>query len=99
MKQNYDHGMMTLVLYLEILCLVKLTQNVDRNKYSYCGYAIGFFVFVSFSFCDGNELVKNVKILCILCKYQTQGLDYTKLIAESENSINFNDQKNKCFLS
>ena len=99
MKQNYDHVMIALVLYLEILYLVQLTKNVDRNKYSYCEYAIGFYVHGSFSFCDGNELVKNVKILCILCKYQTQRLDYTKLIAESENPINFNDQKNKCFLS
>ena len=50
MKQNYGHVMMALVLYLEILYLVKLTKNAERNKYSHCGYAIGFYVHGGFSF-------------------------------------------------
>ena len=66
MKQNHGHVMMALVLYLEILYLVKLTKNAEGNKYSYCGYAIGFYVHGGFSFWDGNELFKYVIILYII---------------------------------
>ena len=93
-----------------------MTKIAYINKYSYCGYAIGFDARGFFSFSYGNELVKNIIIfgvdnsssahvnkrknnILIAGKDPTQVSDYTKLTAEYEISINFNDQKNNFFLS
>ena len=82
---------------------VKLTKNIDIDKYGYSGYGIGFDRETSFSF--GNEMGKNViifgvdmsspakvdnrkKDILILCKGPTQGLEHT-LSAEKMYSINF----------
>ena len=91
---------------------IKLTKNVDINKYGYSGYGIGFDRETSFSF--GDEIGKNViifgvdmsssakidnrkKDILILGKGPTQGLEHT-LSAEKLYLINF-AKKNTKFCS
>ena len=86
---------------------VKLTKNVDIDKYGYSGYGIGFDRNTSFSV--GNEIGKNViifgvdmssstkidnkkKDILILGRGPTQGLE-NRLSAEKMYSINFIKKK------
>ena len=88
---------------------VKLTKNLDIDKYGYSGYGIGFDRHGSFSF--GNGIGRNViifrvdmssstnidnrkKDIWILGKGPTQGLQHT-LSAETLYSINFTEKKTK----
>ena len=41
---------------------VKLTKNLDSDKYSYSGYGIGFYARETFSLSDCRGFVKNVTI-------------------------------------
>ena len=83
---------------------VKPTKNADLDKYSHCGYGIGFDTCGEYSVPDGN-VVKNVIIfgvdmsssvhidnkrndILILGKGPTQGLNHT-LAAETQYSVNF----------
>ena len=89
---------------------VKLTKNVDIDKYGYSGYGIGFDRETSFSI--GNEIGKNVIILMslsakidnrkkdilILGKGPTQALEHT-LSTEKMYSINFTNKNSKFCLS
>ena len=92
---------------------VKLTKNVDLDKYIYSGYNIGFDSRSEFSF-TGGSMGRNVIIfgadmnssvhidnkgrdMLILGEGPTQGLDGTTLTAEARNPINFT-QPNKRFV-
>ena len=84
---------------------VKLTKNVDPNKYSYCRYGIEFdyhsiFLIpkfdwskhaIIFGVCMSSSVHANNKNkdILILGKGQRQGLDNTTLTAEAEYSIKF----------
>ena len=83
---------------------VKLTKNVDFDKYSYLGYSIRFnsrslFLIQSFDFgktviifgVDNNYSTNTdnrKKYILVLGEGPTQGLDDTKIIAEVKYSIN-----------
>ena len=84
---------------------VKLTKNVDPDKYKYSGYSIGFDSRSEFLFTDGS-MGKNViifgtemsssvhidnkgKYILILGEGPTQGLDDTTLTAAAIYPINF----------
>ena len=88
-----------------MLGAVKITKTVDRGKYVYTDYDIGFSMRSEFSLPDGS-MSKNViifgvdmsssvhidnkkKDILILGKGTTQGLDDTSLTAEAQYSINF----------
>ena len=83
---------------------VRITKNIDLNKYSYSGSGIGFdshslislpndwgknaIIFGADMSSSVHANVKN-KDISILGKGETKGLDNTTLIAEAEYSINF----------
>ena len=81
---------------------VKLTKNVDIDKYSCSGYGVSFDVSEAFSLSNGG-IGKNIifvawallcmliikKYMIILGKVLAQGWDDTVLSAEIEYSINF----------
>ena len=90
---------------------VRLTKNVDIDKYRYSGYGIGFDRKGSFSF-PGSGFGQNViifgvdmsssahidnkkKDILILGKGPTQGLGEHSLTAEKMYSINFTVTKKK----
>ena len=87
---------------------IKLTKNVDINKYGYSGYGIGFDRETSFSF--GDEIGKNVIIFGVDMsssakidnrkkdKGPTQGFE-DMLSAEKIYSINFTKKNTKFYLN
>ena len=94
---------------------VKLTENVDPDKYKYSSYAIGFDS-CSFYLLPDNTTRRNVIILgadmslsvhidnkgkdtLILGDGPTQGLDDTTLTAEAIDSFNFTRSNRKFSLS
>ena len=93
---------------------VKLTKNVDIDKYGYSGYGIGFDRKLSFSFRGGGfdqnlinfgvdmsssaHIDNKKRDILILGKGPTQGLEHT-LTAEKMYSINFTVQKKRFCLS
>ena len=93
---------------------VRLTKNIDIDKYQYSGYGIGFDRKSSFSF-SGGGFCQNVRILgvdisssvhvynkkkdiLIIVKGPTQGLEHA-LTAEKMHSINFTVTRKKFCLS
>ena len=81
---------------------VKLTKNVDPDKYLYSGYGIGIDTQIKYSLPDGSVDKNNVisssvnidnkeKGILILDKGITQGLNYM-LVAETQYSIILQDQ-------
>ena len=83
---------------------VRITKNIDFNKYSYSGCVIGFDSHslislpndwgknaIIFGAAVSSSVYANVKNkdISILGKGETKGLDNTTLIAEAEYSINF----------
>ena len=92
---------------------IKLTKNVDINKYKYSGYGIGFDGNGSFLFPSGgfgqNVIISGVdmssfvhvdnkkKDILILDEGPTQGLDNKTLTAEKKYSINFTASWKKLF--
>ena len=94
---------------------VKLTKNVDIDKYKYSGYGIGFDTRGTFLF-PTSRLGQNViifgadmsssvhansktKNVLVLGEGITQGLDDTTLTAEKKYSINFTKNNAKLCLS
>ena len=94
---------------------VKLTRNVDLDKYKYTGYGIRFDFCSRFSFTDGSY-GKNVIIfgadmrssvhvddkgrdILILVEEPTQGLKDTTLAAEAKYPINFTQSGKRFVLS
>ena len=91
---------------------VKLTKNVDVDKYKYCGYAIGFDGKGGFSRPTGSfginatifgadmsssVHIDNTKKILILGKGPTQGLREHSFTAEKIYSINFSATKRGLF--
>ena len=112
-ESNFDatfkHRMQNLNTYFRLgNCLfgsVKLTKNLDLDKYKYTSYSTAFDSPSKFLFTDGNY-GKNViifgadmsswmhvdnkgKDILVLVEGPTQGLDDTTLTAEAEHPINF----------
>ena len=92
---------------------VKLTKNLDIDKYKYSGYGIRFDRKGEFSFCDGfgqNVITFGVnmsnsvhasnktKNILVLGKDFTQGSDHTTIYAEKLYSINFTKANTKLCL-
>ena len=87
---------------------VKLTKNLDPDKYSYSRYGIGFDSRSIFSY-SGFDWDKNVVIfhsssvhsdnkkkdILVLLEVPTQGLDDTTITAEAKYSINFSKSERK----
>ena len=91
---------------------VKLTKNLDIDKYKYSGYDIGFYRRREFSFASGfrqnviifgiditSSVHANNKTKNILALGFTQGLDNTTIYAEKLYSINFTKINTKFCLS
>ena len=94
---------------------IKISKNVDPNKYSYSGHGIGFDSRSHFSIPNfdwgknviifGVDMSSSVysnnknKDILILGKGQTQGLDNTTLTTEAEHFINFSRSETKFCLS
>ena len=94
---------------------VKLTKNAVPDKYKCSCYDIGFYLRSEFSLPDGSmgknviaflvdmtsfvHIDKQQKNNSILVKSSTQGLDYTTLTADTQNSINFSRSNVKFSLS
>ena len=92
---------------------IKLTKNVDINKYKYSGYGIGFDGNGSFLFPSGRfgqnvtifgvdmsssvHVDNNKKDILILGEGPTQGSDNKTLAAEKKYSINFTASRKKLF--
>ena len=93
---------------------VKLTKNIDIDRYKYSGYVIGFDRKETLSV--GNGFGRNciifrvdisssvhvnnkIKDILILAEGSTQGLDGTTLTAEKMYSINFTENNKKFCLS
>ena len=94
---------------------VKLTKNVNPDKYKYSGYSIGFDSFSEFSFTDesmgenfsicGAHMNSSVHIdnkgkdIIIFVEGPTQGLDDATLTVEAKYHINFTQSNRKFVLS
>ena len=94
---------------------VKLTKNVNPDKYKYSGYSIGFDSFSEFSFTDesmgenfsicGARMNSSVHIdnkgkdILIFVEGPTQGLDDATLTVEAKYHINFTQSNRKFVLS
>ena len=90
---------------------VKLTKNVDPEKYGSSGYDIGYDSRSEYSLVCKNVIIFGVdmsspvhidnkkKDILILGKVPTQGLDHTTLTAEPRYSTNFSKLKRKFCLS
>ena len=72
--------------------VVMVTKNVDPNKYSYFGHAIGFdsqpsLLISNFEF--GKTVINNILILIMIIEELIRGLDNSTIKAEAKYSINF----------
>ena len=91
---------------------IRLTKNVEPNKYSYSGYDIGFDAYATFSLSIGDRFCKNIiivgvdtgsnnrkKDILILGKGPADGLNDIAVTAEARYPISFSEQENKFYLS
>ena len=112
---NYNRDITLENCFITLSGAVKLTKNVDIDKYKFSGYGIGFDGKGTFLFPDGG-FAQNVitfgvdmsssvhvdnqkKDILIPGEGPTQGLDDTTLTAEKMYSINFTVPKRKFCLS
>ena len=99
-------------LNISLFGSVKLTKNVDLDKYKYSSYSLRFCSRSEFSFTDGKNVIifgadmsssvhidnKNKDTL-ILGEGPTQGLDNTTLTAKAKYPINFTQPRKRFTLS
>ena len=94
---------------------VKLTKNVDINKYKYSGYSIGFdssgyfshpsggygkhFIVFGADISSSAHANNKTRSLLVLGKDFIQGIDNTTIYAEKMYSPNFTENNKKCCLS